>query len=139
MSDDLTYAAAGALLERLRDAWARFDGDAWTDLFTDDATFTPDPFGEPLVGRNALRAYLVEAAEHRGQLDATIERHWVVPPTILAAWHASHVDRPSAERVRLAGFMTLEVADGRIARLRAWSVRRGTPAGYGSKGDRGGW
>ena len=46
-------------------------------------------------------------------------------PTVLAAWHASYIRRSDRARVRLAGFMTLEIADdGRIARLREWWHRR---------------
>jgi hypothetical protein len=52
----------------------------------------------------------------------------VVGPTILAAWHASFIRRPGRERVRIAGFMTLEIAaDGRVARFREWWHQRETP------------
>jgi ketosteroid isomerase-like protein len=124
----LDHAAAGDLLERYRRAWETFDGDAWVDLFTQDAEYHEDPFEPPLVGDLALRAYLVEAAETQEQVEVTIERHWVVGPTVLAAWHASFVRRPGRARVRLAGFMTMEVVeDGRIARFREWWHRRETP------------
>jgi ketosteroid isomerase-like protein len=124
----LDHAAAGDLLERYRRAWETFDGDAWVDLFTQDAEYHEDPFEPPLVGDLALRAYLVEAAETQEQVEVTIERHWVVGQTVLAAWHASFVRRPGRARVRLAGFMTMEVVeDGRIARFREWWHRRETP------------
>jgi ketosteroid isomerase-like protein len=124
----LDHAAAGDLLERYRRAWETFDGDAWVDLFTQDAEYHEDPFEPPLVGDLALRAYLVEAAETQEQVEVTIERHWVVGQTVLAAWHASFVRHPGRARVRLAGFMTMEVVeDGRIARFREWWHRRETP------------
>lgn len=124
----LDHAGAEALLDRYVHAWETFDGDAWADLFTEDIEYHEEPFEPPLVGRNALRAYLLEAAETQEQVEVTIERHWVVGPTVLAAWHASFVRRPSGARVRLAGFMTLEVADdGRIGRFREWWHRRETP------------
>lgn len=125
----LDYLAAGELLERWRAAWLAFDGDAWTDLFTDDVEFRPDPFEPPLVGRNEMRAYLLRAARRQGQLDVAIERHWVAESTVLAAWHASYVERPAGSRVRIAGFSVAEIAgDGRIRRLREWMQRRATPA-----------
>ena len=58
----IDYAAAGDLLEAYGAAWATFDGDAWVALFTEDAEYHEDPFGAPLVGHNALRAYLLDAA-----------------------------------------------------------------------------
>jgi hypothetical protein len=71
---------------------------------------------------------LLEAAAAQDQVEMTVERHWVVSPTILAAWHASFIRRPGRERVRIAGFMTLEIAaDGRVARFREWWHQRETP------------
>ena len=125
----LDHAAAEDVLERFGMAWQTFDGDAWVELFTDDAEFREDPFEPALVGRNAIRAYLLRAAELQEQVDFTAERHWVVDPTILVAWHASYIARQDRVAVRLAGFMTLEMRDGRIARLRQWVRRRdGTAA-----------
>ena len=121
---NVDYAAAGELLERLRNAWEAFDGDAWTDLFTDDVEYHEDPFGPPLVGSNAVRAYLLAAAEQQEQVSFTVERHWVVDPTVLVVWHAGYIQRSDRTRVRLAGFMTLDLRDGRIARLREWYHRR---------------
>lgn len=125
----LDHATAGDLLERYAQAWQAFDGDAWTGLFTEEAEYHEEPFEPPVVGHNALRAYLLEAAETQDQVEMTVERHWVAGPTVLAAWHASYVRKPGRERVRLAGFMTLEIADdGRVSRFREWWHRRETPA-----------
>ena len=125
----MDHASAGDLLERYKRAWETFDGDAWTELFSDDAEYHEDPFEPPLVGSNALRAYLLEAAERQDQVEMTVERHWAVGDTALAAWHASFVRAPDGTRVRLAGFMTLEVGDdGRVRRFREWWHRRETSA-----------
>ena len=124
---NLDHAAGGELLERYRHAWETFDGDAWVDLFAEEAEYHEDPFEPPLVGHNALRAYLLEAADAQDQLEMTVERHWVVGPTVLAAWHASFVQRSDRARVRIAGFMTLEIDDdGRVRRFREWWHRRET-------------
>jgi ketosteroid isomerase-like protein len=128
----LDHGTAGDLLEHLGRAFASFDGDAWTDLFSPDAEYHEDPFAPPLVGGNALRAYLLRAAEERTQVETAVERHWVVPPTVLASWHASWVRRHDGARIRRAGFLTIEVgADGRITRLRQWWHERSTPAPSG--------
>jgi ketosteroid isomerase-like protein len=126
---NLDHAAGTDLLDRYGRAWESFDGDAWTGLFTDDVEYHEDPFEQPMVGHNAVRAYLVEAAEHQQQVEFTVERHWVADSIVLAVWHASYVRRVDSARVRLAGFMTLEIAaDGRIARLREWWHRRESTA-----------
>lgn len=123
----ISYAAGGDLLERYRIAWETFDGDAWVELFAEEVEYHEDPFEPPVVGHDALRAYLLEAAETQEQVEMTVERHWVVGSTVLAAWHASFIRRPGRARVRLAGFMTLDIEDnGRISRFREWWHRRET-------------
>jgi ketosteroid isomerase-like protein len=117
----IDYAAAGELLERYGHARQTFDGDAWVDLFTDEAEYHVDPFGAPLVGHNALRAFLLDSARTQRDVDFTVERHWVSGSTVLAAWHASWTDRGDGRVVRSAGFLTAEVAaDGRIERFHQW-------------------
>ena len=127
----LTYAAAHDLLEAFRDARTTHDGDAFTALFADEAELVLDPFLPPLAGHNALRAYLLEAAEAERYYDLAIERHWVSGDTALAAWHASwnRADDETA-KVRQAGFLSAEVGeDGRIGRLKLWAVTREHLAG----------
>jgi ketosteroid isomerase-like protein len=119
----IDYAAAGDLLEAYGRAWATFDGDAWVAIFSDEAEYHEAPFGAPLVGHNALRAYLLDAASSQRDVEFTVERHWVSGDTILAAWHATFTRRASGRLVRMAGFMTAEIApDGRISRFREWTT-----------------
>ena len=121
----LDHAIAADLLDRYGRAWEAFDGDAWTELFTEDVEYHEEPFGSPMVGHNAVRAYLLEASERQQDVEFTVERHWVVDPTVLAVWHASYIRRSDGARIRLAGFLTMEIADdGRIARFREWWHRR---------------
>ena len=126
----IDYAAAGDLLAAYGHAWEAFDGDAWVAIFTEDAECHEDPFEAPLVGHNALRAYLLDASASQRDVEFTVERHWVSGETVLAAWHVRFTRLASGRLVRLAGFMTAEVAaDGRIARFREWT--RYGPEGRG--------
>ena len=116
------YAEGGAWLEAYGAAWESFDGDAWVALFTDDAEYHEDPYEAPLVSHNALRAYLLEAAASQRDVEFTIERHWVSGTTVLAAWHASFIRRSTGHVVRMAGFLTADLApDGRVSRFREWT------------------
>jgi hypothetical protein len=82
------------------------------------------PFQPPLVGHNAVRAHLLAAAEAEDQVEVTFERHWVSGSTVLAAWHMSYVGRSDRSRVRVAGFLTLEMQADRCARVRLWTEGR---------------
>ncbi len=126
----IDYATAAALLETFGRAWQTFDGDLIVSLFGDDAEYHADPFTAPLVGHNAIRAYWLDGSRTTEQVEFTVERHWVSGETVLAAWHASFVETATAARVRLVGFMTWELAtDGRITRLREWTLTAPAVAG----------
>jgi ketosteroid isomerase-like protein len=127
----ITYATAHDLLEAYCRTRMTYDGDAFTDLFAEHGELTLDPFAAPLAGHNALRAYLLEAAEAERYYDLAIERHWVAGDTALAAWHASwNLTADETAKVRQAGFLSAEVGeDGRIVRLRQWAVTREHLAG----------
>lgn len=126
----IAYAAAHDLLDAYVRARTTYDGDAFTALFTPDAEVTPDPFATPLAGHNDLRAYLLAAAGAERGYDLAIERHWVSGDTVLAAWHASWTRPADEAKLRQAGFLSAEVGeDGRIGRLRLWTVTREHLAG----------
>jgi ketosteroid isomerase-like protein len=121
----ILYAQGHDLLEGFVRARRTYDGDRYTDLFAENAEMTLDPFAPPLAGHNALRAYLLEAAETERYFDLAVERHWVSGNTVLAAWHASWNRRSDDARIRQAGFLSVEVGeDGRIERMKHWTVTR---------------
>jgi ketosteroid isomerase-like protein len=123
----IDYASGGDLLEAYARAWASFDGDAWVALFSEDAEYHGDPFGVPLVGRNALRAFLLESGATQRDVEFTIERHWVSGSTVLAAWHATWIGRVDGTVARTAGFLTADLAaDGRIDRFHETWMRAPT-------------
>jgi hypothetical protein len=126
----ITYAHGFDLLTALVNARMAYDGDRYADLFAETAEVSHDPFAPPLAGHNALRAYLLEAAEVERYFDLAIERHWVSGDTVLAAWHASWNRVTDEAKVRQAGFLSAEVGeDGRIQRLKHWTVTREHLAG----------
>ena len=124
-----TYAEGGALLERYVAARTGYHGDDWVALFAPEGELRLDPFADPLVGHNALRAYLNEAAEAETNYELTIERHWVAGDSLLAAWHASWAPEGSGASTHVAGFLAAETRDGAIVRLRQWWNAREPLAG----------
>ena len=122
---DLTHGEGQDLLEAYKQAWERRDPDLAVDLFSEDAEYRDDPFEEPMRGSNAIRAYWNEAAATQANVEFDAERIWVVGRTVLASWHAAFTRRATAQRVRIRGFMTLELdQDGKVHRFREWWHRR---------------
>jgi ketosteroid isomerase-like protein len=127
----IDYATAGELLESFGRAWETFDGDLIVSLFTEDAEYHDDPFGPPMVGHNAIRKYWLDGAAATAEVEFTVERHWVSGEAVLAAWHASYVERADRQHVRLVGFMTWDMRGDHISRLREWTVRAPTSGAAG--------
>jgi hypothetical protein len=126
----LSYPQAHDLLESFVKARTDYAGDAFVDLFAEQAEVSLDPFEPPLAGHNDLRAYLNAAAEAERWFNLEIERHWASGDAALAAWHASWTRRSDEAKVRQSGFLVAETdGDRRIVRLRQWTVTREHPAG----------
>ncbi len=125
MAPTFTHGDAQELLDRYKQAWEERDPDQAVELFAEGAEYREDPFEEPLSGLDEIRAYWNDAAATQVHVEFDAENIWVSGRTILASWHAAYTARASAERIRLRGFMTLEVDDtGRIVRFREWFHRR---------------
>ncbi|CAN5494317.1 MAG: nuclear transport factor 2 family protein [Chloroflexi bacterium] len=122
---DLTHGDAQDLLESYKQAWEQRDPEQAVALFSEHAEYREEPFEEPLIGANAIRAYWNEAAATQVHVEFDAENIWVRGRTVLASWHAAYTRRSNAERIRLRGFMTLEVDDaGKVWRFREWWHRR---------------
>jgi ketosteroid isomerase-like protein len=122
---NLTPGDAQDLLARYKSGWERRDPDALMELFADNAEFRPGPFDGDLSGANAIRAYWNDFAAGSANNEFDAERTWAVGATVLASFHAAYTRRADGGRVRLRGFMTLELDDDRrVTRLRQWPVER---------------
>lgn len=117
----LTPGDGQDLLERYKLAWERRDPELAMELYGEDAEHRDQPFREPFRGANEIRAMWNDIALNETHVEFDTERIWVNGATVLASYHAAYTDRTTGERVRMRGFMTIEVDDeGHISRLREW-------------------
>ena len=120
-----TNGEAQDLLTAYKLGWESGTPDRIIELLDRDIDYRADPFSEPLIGSNAVRALWNDIAAAQTHVEFDAERVWVSGATILASWHAAHTRRATAERVRVRGFMTLELGDhGLVKRVRQWPVER---------------
>ena len=125
MVTTFTNGDAQDLLAAFKRGWERRAPDEILELLDRDIDYRPDPFAEPLLGLNAVRALWNDLAATQAHVEFDAERVWVSGTTVLASWHAAFTRRATAERVRARGFMTLELGDDRrIKRLRQWPSER---------------
>lgn len=122
---NLTPGDAQDLLATYKRGWERRDPDTIMSLFRDDAEFREDPFVDQLTGVNAIRARWNHICENTANVEFDAERVWAAGGTALASFHAAYTRRDDGGRVRVRGFMSLEVDDdGKVWRFRQWPVER---------------
>jgi ketosteroid isomerase-like protein len=121
----LTHGDAQDLLDTFKRGWETRDPDTVLALFSPEAEYREHPFGPPLVGSNAIRARWNEIAATQAHVDFEPEMIWVAGAAVLASWHAAYTRRAAGERVRVRGFMTMELDDdGAIRRFRQWPLEQ---------------
>jgi uncharacterized protein (TIGR02246 family) len=116
----MTCPAADAWLRKLADAWQQRDPDAAAALFTEDATYSTDPYSPPSRGRSAIRDYW--AGEVAGQQGVRVRfgTPLVSGHQAVAEWWAT-VAESAKGPITLAGIVVLRfAADGRCAELREY-------------------
>jgi limonene-1,2-epoxide hydrolase len=123
----LTHGDAQDLLAAFKQGWERRAPDMIVELFERDAEYRPDPFADSLQGVNAIRALWNDLAASQLHVEFDAERIWVSGATVLASWHAAYTARATSERIRVRGFMTMELSEARpprVQRLRQWPIER---------------
>lgn len=125
MPDPLTPGDGQDVLARLKRALEKRDPDLGMELFSPSADVRFDPFEPGITDGNGLRAWWNEMAAARAHQEFDAERIWVIGRTVLASWHGAFTSAASSERIRVRGFLTLELDDaGLVERLRLWAISR---------------
>ena len=112
------------IMETYRRAWETCDAELVVGLFTEDATYQENPFGEPIKGHAGIRRYWEEATgSHRNirfrwqPVSSTSDLH-------IVEWEAEFTRTDSGRRIELRGVMFLELRGERIFRFREYWLRR---------------
>ncbi len=127
MPTTFSHGDAQDLLARFKRGWEARSPDEIIELFDTNAEYRPDPFADALQGINAIRSLWNDICATQAHVEFDAERIWVSGATVLASWHAAFTRRATAERVRVRGFMTMEMNESeprRVQRLKQWPLER---------------
>ena len=121
--------------ERYARAWEEADAEAAAALFTDDATYLANPFGEPHRGREGIRSYWREVTSTQRNVEVAVGRTMAAGDRALVEWW-TQMDSDGTP-VTLPGALLLDFApDGLCCALREyWNLELGRrlrpPEGWG--------
>ena len=122
--------------ERYARAWEAADAEAAAALFTEDATYRADPFGDPYQGREGVRRYWREVTATQANVEVAIGRTMAVGSRAVVEWW-TQMDADGTP-VTLPGALLLDLDEHGLCRaLREyWNLRLGArvppPDGWGT-------
>jgi len=121
---------ANRFLAQYKEAWETKNADLAALLFTRDAHYWESPFAEPIVGRDAIRAYWKGATDTQENIQFNVRDSFAVGHTLVAEWTASYTHRPSGspaaagERRELSGVLLADFYGEEVRTFREYWHRR---------------
>jgi nuclear transport factor 2 (NTF2) superfamily protein len=123
-SGQLKARAAKKFLTQYKEAWEARDADLAATLFTRDAHYWENPFGEAIVGREAIRAYWQAATDTQEDIHFKVGNAFHHKYTLVAEWTCDYRHRPSGELRELAGIMSADFYGVQVRTFREYWHRR---------------
>jgi hypothetical protein len=120
----LDAATAKKFLATYREAWETRNAELAANLFTRDAHYWENPFGEPIVGRAAIFAYWKAATDTQNDIHFSVSQFFQARYTLLAEWSCTYTHRPSGERRELAGMLLAEFYGKQVRTFHEYWHRR---------------
>jgi SnoaL-like protein len=113
-------------LDRYIDAWRLVDATAIGDLFSPDARYSYDPFGEALVGRDAIVADWLREPDDPNSWRAEYDVLAIDGDTYVAHGRSRYLtdDRADVDREFANIFVCRFDAEGRCREFTEWYMRR---------------
>jgi len=121
---EVQEATARKFLARYQEAWETRNADLAASLFTRDAHYWENPFGAPIVGREAIRVYWEAATHAQEDIHFDVKNSLHYRYTLVAEWSCKYKYRPSGERRELAGILIADFYGQQVRSFREWWLRR---------------
>ena len=120
----LRATVAEKFLAAYKEAWETCNAELAANLFTRDAHYWENPFGEPIVGREAVGAYWKAATETQDDIQFRVRHSFRVGYTLLAEWTCTYMHGPTGERRELAGVLLADFYGEQVRTFREYWHRR---------------
>jgi ketosteroid isomerase-like protein len=121
---EVQSATARKFLTRYQEAWETRNADLAASLFTRDAHYWENPFGAPIIGREAIRVYWEAATHAQEEIHFEVKNSFHHHFTLVAEWTCKYKYRPSGERRELAGILIADFYGQQVRSFRECWHRR---------------
>jgi ketosteroid isomerase-like protein len=111
-------------LDKYKRAWETRDADLAASLFTRDARYKENPFGEAIVGREAIHDYWAEVTGRQEDIRFTVTSSLHTGYVLIAEWACTYQDRATGKRRELAGMFFADFYGNQVRAFREyWQSR----------------
>ncbi len=107
-------------LAKYKEAWETHNSDLAASLFTRDAHYKVDPFGESIVGREAIHDYWAGATRGQEDIHFTVKTFVHAGYIVAAEWTCTYRDRAAGERKELAGMFLADFYGKQVRAFREY-------------------
>ena len=120
----LSASDAKQFLKKYKQAWETRDADLAASLFTRDARYKENPFGEPIIGREAIHDYWAAATAQQEDIHFTVTNFLHTGYILIAEWTCQYRDLASGRPRELAGMFFADFYGNQVRAFREyWQSR----------------
>lgn len=112
------------LIEQFGDGWSQGNADRLVAPFSDDAVFLPEPFAQPVRGRQAILEYWNHIPVEQAEVSFRFGEIFVAGSWFATEFKCTFRRRRTGEPVDVRGALFCETADGKITEMRMYWDRR---------------
>ena len=117
--------AVAAWLDGYSRAWKTYDPEQIGELFSEDAVYFDNPFGEPARGREAIVASWLEDPDEEGTYEGRYRPVLVAGDQAVANGYSRYLDGDGGVVKEFDNLFLLRFdADGRCVEYREWYMRK---------------
>ena len=120
----LSATDAKHFLKKYKQAWETRDADLAASLFTRDARYKENPFGEPIIGREAIHDYWAGATAQQEEIRFTVTNFLHTGYVLIAEWTCQYREHASGQPRELAGMFFADFYGNQVRAFREyWQSR----------------
>jgi nuclear transport factor 2 (NTF2) superfamily protein len=120
----LSASDAKQFLKKYKEAWETRDADLAASLFTRDARYKENPFGEPIIGREAIHDYWAAATAQQEDIRFAVTNFLHTGYVLIAEWTCQYRDRTTNKLRELAGMFFADFYGNQVRAFREyWQSR----------------
>lgn len=120
----VTAGTAQRFLAQYKEAWESRNADLAASLFTRDAHYWENPFGPPIVGREAIREYWKAATGKQEDIHFSVRNFFHQKYSLVIDWACAYRSVADGARRELAGIMIADFYGDQVRTFRECWVRR---------------